>query len=308
MNATGLFAGRCTSNTCPNGRNACARQPAPRAVSARWRGRASGSGKGGGGARRVEKGPPPPPPPRTKWTRRVPHPVLIGHISSLSQGGGGARRVEKGREVTWRTESRPGGDGACRSSRGGSRRRTRRRCGAGTCAPDAARLSAGRSILEHSAQGAARLSTAPLPGGGNARLGGTGGPGARLSGVARDLFWERGYLSGPPGSGRCPPADCDGRGSAGPPDPITPPPPPAPPTGRPPPAMNTGRRSGPGASHPPWSLGLRGAAASSRPRAASSRPRGASSRPRAPHNPPPPSRASRAPPGGRDEACPISTG
>ena len=23
--------------------------------------------------------PPPPPPPRTKWTRRVPHPVLIGH-------------------------------------------------------------------------------------------------------------------------------------------------------------------------------------------------------------------------------------
>ena len=26
--------------------------------------------------------PPPPPPPRTKWTRRVPHPVLIGHAAS----------------------------------------------------------------------------------------------------------------------------------------------------------------------------------------------------------------------------------
>jgi len=26
-----------------------------------------------------------PPPPRTKWTRRVPHPVLIGHAASLSQ-------------------------------------------------------------------------------------------------------------------------------------------------------------------------------------------------------------------------------
>jgi hypothetical protein len=25
--------------------------------------------------------PPPPPPPRTKWTRRVPHPVLIGHAA-----------------------------------------------------------------------------------------------------------------------------------------------------------------------------------------------------------------------------------
>ena len=30
----------------------------------------------------------PPPPSRTKWTRRVPHPVLIGHAASLSQVGG----------------------------------------------------------------------------------------------------------------------------------------------------------------------------------------------------------------------------
>ena len=31
-------------------------------------------------------GTPPPPPPfsRTKWTRRVPHPVLIGHAASLT--------------------------------------------------------------------------------------------------------------------------------------------------------------------------------------------------------------------------------
>ena len=30
--------------------------------------------------------PPPPLPPRTKWTRRVPHPVLIGHASSHQAG------------------------------------------------------------------------------------------------------------------------------------------------------------------------------------------------------------------------------
>ena len=29
-----------------------------------------------------------PPPLRTKWTRRVPHPVLIGHAASLSSGLG----------------------------------------------------------------------------------------------------------------------------------------------------------------------------------------------------------------------------
>jgi hypothetical protein len=30
------------------------------------------------------KAAPPPPPPRTKWTRRVPHPVLSGHAASLT--------------------------------------------------------------------------------------------------------------------------------------------------------------------------------------------------------------------------------
>ena len=28
---------------------------------------------------------PPPPPPRTEWTRRVPHPVLIGHAASAQR-------------------------------------------------------------------------------------------------------------------------------------------------------------------------------------------------------------------------------
>ena len=28
---------------------------------------------------------PPPPPSGTKWTRRVPHPVLIGHVASRSK-------------------------------------------------------------------------------------------------------------------------------------------------------------------------------------------------------------------------------
>jgi hypothetical protein len=32
----------------------------------------------------VQAPPPTPPPPRTKWTRRVPHPVLIGHAASLT--------------------------------------------------------------------------------------------------------------------------------------------------------------------------------------------------------------------------------
>jgi len=32
--------------------------------------------------------PPPPPPPRTNWTRRVPHPVLIGHAASEADGRG----------------------------------------------------------------------------------------------------------------------------------------------------------------------------------------------------------------------------
>jgi hypothetical protein len=36
-------------------------------------------------AEQRERNTPPPLTPRTKWTRRVPHPVLIGHAASLSQ-------------------------------------------------------------------------------------------------------------------------------------------------------------------------------------------------------------------------------
>jgi len=51
--------------------------------------RAPGRAAGGRWAARTplqDTAPPPPPPlpPRTKWTRRVPHPVLIGHAASLT--------------------------------------------------------------------------------------------------------------------------------------------------------------------------------------------------------------------------------
>ena len=72
-------------------------------------GRATGRGNsrgGGGGRARPAAGqrrgrapgvgtaghPPPPPPPGTKWTRCVPHPVLIGHAASLT--GAAAQRHE----------------------------------------------------------------------------------------------------------------------------------------------------------------------------------------------------------------------
>jgi len=35
-------------------------------------------------AEAARKAPPPPPTSRTKWTRRVPHPVLSGHAASLT--------------------------------------------------------------------------------------------------------------------------------------------------------------------------------------------------------------------------------
>jgi hypothetical protein len=37
-----------------------------------------------GGAEDGEDAPPPPTPPRTKWTRRVPHLVLIGHAAPFT--------------------------------------------------------------------------------------------------------------------------------------------------------------------------------------------------------------------------------
>jgi len=65
-----------------------------------------------------------PPPPRTKWTRRVPHPVLIGHAASLSQESAGALReqVRAMRPLTGlvgpaalAAGARPGGDAAKRA-------------------------------------------------------------------------------------------------------------------------------------------------------------------------------------------------
>ena len=44
-------------------------------------------------ARELAVPPHPPPHPRTKWTRRVPHPVLIGHAASLTV----SMQVEQGR-------------------------------------------------------------------------------------------------------------------------------------------------------------------------------------------------------------------
>ena len=74
---------RGSSNACRGATFSCGRMPrAPRArsrrTSTRWC-----------SARRLApqvppRPPPPPPPPRTNWTRRVPHPVLIGHAASLT--------------------------------------------------------------------------------------------------------------------------------------------------------------------------------------------------------------------------------
>jgi hypothetical protein len=44
-----------------------------------------------------------PPPPRTKWTRRVPHPVLIGHAASLTPHRRGRAPQRLGLEMRGRT-------------------------------------------------------------------------------------------------------------------------------------------------------------------------------------------------------------
>ena len=65
---------------------------------------------------RCARQPSAPPPPRTKWTRRVPHPVLIGHAASL----GGARetaRVAQG-------DTSPAGARGARRGRGRDAGRT----------------------------------------------------------------------------------------------------------------------------------------------------------------------------------------
>ena len=42
-----------------------------------------------------------PPPSRTKWIRRVPHPVLIGHAASLSQGCSSTRSRSSRCSASW---------------------------------------------------------------------------------------------------------------------------------------------------------------------------------------------------------------
>jgi hypothetical protein len=82
---------------------------------------------------KLEACPPPPPPSRTKWTRRVPHPVLIGHAASLSQacltlGGVPWRHVPAwrartlraphscGSTVCWQVSAPPAPRGAARAA------------------------------------------------------------------------------------------------------------------------------------------------------------------------------------------------
>ena len=48
----------------------------------------------------ARKVPPPPLPPRTKWTRRVPHPVLTGHVSQSDSAGPARRRRAAARRVS----------------------------------------------------------------------------------------------------------------------------------------------------------------------------------------------------------------
>ena len=76
------------------------------------------------------------PPPRTKWTRRVPHPVLIGHAASLTTS-----RPARG---AWRRRAGRGAQGAeraweCSARRASSRCRSAAR--SADCACRGARVS-----------------------------------------------------------------------------------------------------------------------------------------------------------------------
>ena len=113
------------------------------------------AGEGGAGGVSVETFPPPPP--RTKWTRRVPHPVLIGHVASLTpymspvaEMGAGEGGKGRGAQPATRADAcvRPGG-GAPRGARTGHRARGR---GGGGSAPEeheAARRRCALQIVGH---------------------------------------------------------------------------------------------------------------------------------------------------------------
>jgi len=76
------------------------------------------------GARSDSPPRPPTPPPRTKWTRRVPHPVLIGHAASLTTYARGAWRRRRGCSAGRTRRGR--GRGTARGAR--PRRSSRRTC------------------------------------------------------------------------------------------------------------------------------------------------------------------------------------
>ena len=108
--ARGVFDTRCVTVPFPGGRDVtclvplvdmcnhdfCAQLSKPRLAP-----RAAAGSRGGGTVLEFRtmaaipqgaSGPPPPPPPRTNRTRRVPHPVLIGHAASLTPYRRGALR------------------------------------------------------------------------------------------------------------------------------------------------------------------------------------------------------------------------
>jgi len=116
---------------------------------------------GGDGAGRG-KSQAPPLPPRTKWTRRVPHPVLIGHAASLSQAGG----AELERVVDWVREHRAAGE---------------RGAGRGEGGEGGAEAQAQRELLLEAEALVAQL-RAQLPSDGAARRSG-GAPGKRGGGA-----------------------------------------------------------------------------------------------------------------------------
>ena len=86
------------------------------------------------GCARRRRRAPPPRPPRTKWTRRVPHPVLIGHAASLTPYQ--TLREDAGSDARLRTSLAPPKDETCPVSTGGRTRlvrlvRRRRRASVG---------------------------------------------------------------------------------------------------------------------------------------------------------------------------------
>jgi hypothetical protein len=99
--------------------------------------------------------PPPPPPSRTKWTRRVPHPVLIGHAASLTPYYSLERDVGDTRNVELNSNFLP-----APAAPGSPSLPTRR-----ANAVRAQSRSAPRAQLQRGADSSARASSGGSPGG-----------------------------------------------------------------------------------------------------------------------------------------------